>query len=112
MRLRLSRGSKHKNKHVRLDGYTFDSQAEARRYQDLKLLLKAGKVEKLKVHPVYEITVMDIHIGDYEADFVYFDVELGREITEDVKGQRTDLYRWKKNLMKAIYGIDIKEVEA
>ena len=110
--MRLSRGSKHKNKHVRLDGYTFDSQAEARRYQDLKLLLKAGTIEKLRVHPIYEITVMEVYIGDYEADFVYFDLELDQEIIEDVKGQRTDLYRWKKKLMKAVYGIDIKEVEA
>ena len=103
-------GSKYRNKKVDFNGYTFDSQAEARRYKELVILQGISKIEKLTVHPTYDLTVMGVHICKYEADFSYHD-ETGF-VVEDVKGVRTSQYRLKRKLMKAIYGIDIKEVEA
>lgn len=41
------------------------------------------------------------------ADFVY--LEHGKEIVEDTKGMRTQVYVMKRKLMKALYGITILE---
>lgn len=92
---------------MRLDGYTFDSKREAFRYQELCLLARNGDIQGLEVHPVFDLTVSGTSICKYEADFVYF--ERGNRIVEDTKGYRTDVYKLKKKLMKAIYGIDILE---
>ncbi len=106
------------------DGIKFDSKREFLRYMDLKLLEKAGEIGALKVHPKYPITIggvpimvssnqhnkWDRHLT-YEADFVYFDKQLGKRIIEDVKmqsGHRTGIYKIKKALMRAM-GHDIKE---
>ena len=45
----------------------------------------------------------------YIADFVYTDVESGKEVVEDTKGVRTDAYKIKRKLMLFKYGIRIKE---
>jgi hypothetical protein len=47
----------------------------------------------------------------YISDFVY--LENGQKIVEDVKSEYTrklPVYRLKKKLVKAVHGIDIKEV--
>ena len=44
----------------------------------------------------------------YLADFVY--KENGKEVVEDTKGFRTEVYKIKKKLMAYIYQIEIKEV--
>ncbi len=50
-------------------------------------------------------------VGRYRADFVYEELRKGvwSEVVEDVKGFLTPMYRLKRKLMKAIYGIDIRE---
>ena len=40
--------TKYNNKKVVLNGITFDSQKEARRYRDLSLLERAGEIKKLR----------------------------------------------------------------
>ncbi len=92
---------------VKEDGITFDSKAEHRRYCELKLLLKAGEICSLKVHPRYRLEVGDNLIGVYEADFEYHELKAGkpqyrREVVEDVKGVRTREYILKRNLFKAL----------
>lgn len=71
-----------------LDGYTFQSRAEARRYEELRLLEMAGEIHDLKVHPRFELLPRDKALGlravHYTADFQY--TEGGRVIVEDVKG--------------------------
>lgn len=84
--------NKYNAKKVTIDGYTFDSQAEARRYTELKLLQIAGKIEELKVHPryvlqeEYRLGIEKIKPIVYFADFQYFDHEREKVIVEDVKG--------------------------
>ena len=102
--------NKYNAKKVKLEGYTFDSKAEARRYGELKLLLKAKKISDIAVHPVLGIYVNDKKICNYVADFSY--QENGIEVFEDVKGIRTSTYVLKKKLVKAIYGIEIREIRA
>ncbi len=53
-----------------------------------------------------------LKIGRYIADFRYFDNERNVAVVEDVKGGKatmTPIYRLKKKLVKALYGIEIVE---
>jgi len=47
-------------------------------------------------------------VTTYVADFRYKNKE-GKEVVEDVKGFKTAIYRLKKKLVKAYYGISILE---
>jgi hypothetical protein len=100
--------SKYGAKKTEVDGYVFDSRAEARHYSDLKLREMAGEITLLALQPRFELIVNDKKIGTYVADFSY--TENGNRIVVDVKGMRTPVYRLKKKLMYAIYGIEIQEV--
>jgi hypothetical protein len=99
---------KYNNKKVEIDGYVFDSKAEARRYQELVLLQRNGDISELEIHPKYKIVVNKRNICTYIADFRY--KESGKLITEDVKGVKTSVYQLKKKLMYACYQIGIHEV--
>ena len=90
-----------------VDDITFDSKKEARRYVQLKLLVKAGVVTKLELQPRYDLIINTVKCGFYKADFRYF--ENGKEVVEVVKGMKTSVYNLKKKLIKAIYGIEIFE---
>jgi len=92
-----------------LDGYKFDSLAEGRYYQGLKLMLLNGDIHDLEVHPKFEIMVNGTRIGNYYADFRYF--ENGVQVIDDVKGVRTPVYKLKRKLVEAIYGVKIREID-
>lgn len=94
-----------------VDGISFSSKAEARRYGELKLLLRAGNIDELVLQPKFPLVVEGVKIGTYIADFSYFDVLTSKVVIEDVKGMMTPVYRIKKKLMKAIYGIEVWEVK-
>jgi hypothetical protein len=105
--------TKYGNRKIEIDGYLFDSHAEARRYQELTLLEKCGDIADLEIHPKYKIVVNQKTICTYSADFRYRMLSGdGRHITEDVKGVKTAVYQLKKRLMLACYGIEISEVTA
>ena len=109
---------KYHNRKTEIDGYLFDSLAEARRYQELALLEKAGDIGGLEIHPKYKLVVNQKLICTYSADFRYRinnapeTIGWGPEIIEDVKGVKTAVYQLKKKLMLACYGIEIQEVTA
>jgi hypothetical protein len=95
---------KYHNINKTVDGIKFDSIKEASRYQELKLLEKAGKIKYLKLQPIFilqkaferhEIKYRPI---TYKADFKYFDIEKDKWIVEDVKGMKTEVYKIKKKL--------------
>ena len=100
---------KYRNIKTTVDGITFDSKRESIRYCELKLLAKAKKIKNLRLQVPYVIRVNGEKICKYIADFVY--VEDGQEIVEDVKGMRTREYVLKRKLMKAVFGIDIRETK-
>lgn len=110
-----SRGSAYQAKRVTIDGITFASGKEGRRYSELKMLLDAGEISDLRRQVPFALHAPragggePVLIGKYLADFVYFDKELGAEVVEDPKGFRTDLYSWKKKHVEAEYGIQIIE---
>ena len=110
MRARIRGRSKYRAIPTRVDGVRFASKAEASRFVELKLLEKAGKIQDLELQPSFPVTLNGVRICVYKADFVYRDVASKQVITEDVKGFKTPVYRLKKKMVEAIYGITITEV--
>jgi hypothetical protein len=115
------------------DGLVFDSTKEARRWEQLLLLQRAGKITSLQRQVPYELlpnqyetyeryskkgerlkdgTKLVERAVNYVADFVYTDAETGENIVEDAKSPatRTKDYIIKRKLMYAIHGIRIHEV--
>lgn len=101
------KGSKYGAIKTKVGDITFDSKGEAKRYQELLLLLRAGEISDLKLQVGYDLIVEGTKICKYVADFTY--LENHKRIVEDFKGVRTAVYRLKKKLMKAILGIEIRE---
>ncbi|MGD9939117.1 MAG: DUF1064 domain-containing protein [Clostridia bacterium] len=101
-----------------IDGIRFDSKAEARRWQELKLMELSGAIRDLERQPVYVLIAPFVsrdgtkHRGiKYRGDFRYLEVATGRVICEDVKGARTEAYRVKKALLLWRYpDINFREV--
>lgn len=111
--------TKNKFKAVRheFNGHTFASGREKRRYQQLLLLERAGKIKNLEPHPKYEIIPKQIksngrteRVAVYTADFRY--IEDGALVVEDVKSKATAKladYVLRRKLMLQVHGIEIKE---
>lgn len=104
------KASKYKNVPTRKYGLFFASKKEARRYDELKLLQRAGKIQGLAFQHHFEIRVgpNGMHVCDYIGDFSF--QENGKLVVEDTKGVRTPVYRLKKKLMLACHGIKIREI--
>ena len=107
--------SKYHSRKVELDGNTFDSQKEAGRYAELKLLLRAGEILKIELQPEFVLQEGFRHNGKwhrpiaYRADFriTYPD---GRQVVIDTKGFKTPEYRLKlKLLLKRYPEIEFRE---
>lgn len=98
------------------EGIVFDSKGELSRWEELRLLERAGEVSELRRQVKYPLVVNGVDLGSYVADFVYVDERTllvgGRQVVEDFKGVRTPAYRLKKKLMLAIHGIEIFETGA
>ena len=98
-----------------VDGIRFDSKREAEHYQDLRLMAKAGVIRDLHLQPCYALIIVsttgEYHIvGEYRADFQFFDIEQNRVRVQDIKGVDTPLSRLKRKIVKARDGIDVEIV--
>lgn len=103
--------NKYHAKKTTVDGITFDSKAEAKHYVQLKLLERAGRIKDIELQPQWALRVNGIHVCTYRADFSYCDMSAGgRRVFVDVKGVKTPVYRLKVKLLKALYGIVVKEI--
>jgi hypothetical protein len=113
-RMPQARRSKYRAVKTVVDGVTFASKAEARRYQELRLLQRAKKITRLECQPEFPIAVNGVKVAKYVADFRYdtvpWDYEPVETIVEDVKGMPTPVYRLKKKLVEALYGITVQEI--
>ena len=126
-----NKSNKYSNKKVTIDGETFDSKKEARRYCELKLLKKAGEIRDLERQVKYILIPAQYETYErygksgqrlkdgkklleqecaYIADFVYHDSHTGELVVEDTKGVRTKDYIIKRKLMLSGYNIKIKEI--
>lgn len=107
--------SKYHSRKQTIDGYVFASKREAQRYSELKMLEKAGEISNLELQKRFEL-IPSQRIGGkvverpcyYVCDFAY--CEGGKQVIEDAKGMKTEVYKIKKKLMLYKYGITIKEV--
>lgn len=121
--------SKYGSRKVTVDGIAFDSRKEAARYQELKLLERAGAIQDLKRQVKYVLIPAQREFTNeidkkgnfkkgkllerecaYIADFVYFDMQTCRITVEDTKGFKTKDYIIKRKLMLYVHGIRIKEI--
>jgi hypothetical protein len=105
--------NKYNARKTEIDGITFDSLAEGKRYGELKLMYNNGDIDRLQVHPRYVIWEGIDPKGkkqkiEYEGDFTY--IENGAQVVEDVKGVLTAVFRLKKKMFTCRYP-DIKFVE-
>ena len=108
--------TKYGSRKVTVNGETFDSVKEYRRYCELRLLEKAGKISNLERQKPFEL--IPAQYGKrcieksvvYNADFYY--KENGAEVVEDTKSvaTKTKDYIIKRKLLLYRYGIKIKEV--
>ncbi|MDE2103509.1 MAG: DUF1064 domain-containing protein [Patescibacteria group bacterium] len=105
--------NKYRNRPTVVEGLRFDSKAEARRWMELKLLEKAGEIHGLTRQVSWPLIVEGAVITHYRSDFEYFDQD-GKRIVEDLKSPAsiTPVYRLKRKLMKAVWGVTIREVSA
>lgn len=111
----------------------FKSRKEARRYDELMLMLKAGQIRDLKLQP--QFTLQEAYTTPegnrvrairYDADFSYeimrpywkgYEEHCPDEgwyyVVEDVKSRatKTRVYAIKKKLMAEKYGIEVQEIE-
>ena len=117
---------KYGNKKTTVDGITFDSQKEAKRYKELSLMERSGMISDLQMQVKYVLIPAQrepdtigkkggLHKGklierevSYVADFVY--QENGHTVVEDTKGFRTKDYLLKRKMMLYFHGIKIREV--
>lgn len=95
------------------DGIKFQSKGEADRWQELKLEQRAGVIKRLRRQVTFPLVVKGwpAYEEGYRADFTYYRLKAGEwfYVVEDKKGHKTEIYENKKRLMKAIYGIEIRE---
>lgn len=92
-----------------LDGIVFDSKKEMTRYSELKAMEAAGVISELELQPKWDLHVNGVKVASYSADFRYR--ENAEVVVEDIKSKptKTPIYRLKKKILKAEYGISIKE---
>ena len=126
--------TKYHSKKVTVDGITFASKKEAKRYQELKLLLRAGEISGLELQKRFELIPAQYETYarygkkgqrlkdgkrcieksvDYIADFCYW--KDGEFVVEDTKGYRNPSsagyakFVLKRKMMLYTHGIRIKE---
>lgn len=131
----MIRANKYYAEKVTIDGETFDSRKEARRWQELQLLLRAGKIYDLRRQVKFELIPAQFEsyprygkkgqrlkdgqtcveqACNYYADFVY--LEDGHVVVEDVKGYRDPRsaayakFVIKRKLMLERFGVRGREV--
>lgn len=100
---------KYHSRKTEVDGITFDSKAESRRYMVLKLMEDQGTIKDLELQPRFLLQAAytsgsgkKIRKLEYVADFLY-KTETGKVVVEDVKGMKTKEYRIKKKIFEKIY---------
>jgi Fe2+ transport system protein B len=112
------RRAKYRNTRTEIDGVTFDSRKEARRWQELLAMESAGQISELRRQVSFELAPAVQLEGEkrkkpalrYIADAVY--TQDGKLTVEDTKSEatrKTAAYRIKKHLLATVHGIHIKE---
>lgn len=119
---RVDGGNKYHARRCTVDGHSFDSQAEAARWIELRLLETVGEITELHVHPRY-LLIPAFTDGQgvrqramyYEPDFDYYDNQTKTYAAEEVKGGRatmTAAWRLKAKLFRYTFpAVELRVVE-
>ncbi len=104
--------SKFGAKRTKVDGMSFDSKGEAKRFLALQLLEMSGSIKDLERQVKIPLEGRDGPIltptgrqMTYVADFAY--TEGNARVIEDFKGHATDVFKVKEAILRAM-GITIK----
>ena len=88
----------------------YDSKKEARRAAELQWLESVGAIKELKRQQKFELQPayvnnkgQRIRAIEYVADFTYITTQDGKQVAEDTKGMRTDVYKIKRKLFEFKY---------
>lgn len=108
IKFNFKKKSKYNASRVAIDGVTFHSKKEGRRYKELLILQKAGVISDLVLQPKFPFVMGNKKMFTYIADFMY--KCQGKEVIEDVKGVRTDVYRLKKKIIEQQFKVEIREI--
>lgn len=129
---KCQRQSKYNNEPTTVNGIKFDSKKEARRYEELMVMLRAGEIRNLRLQAQYTLQESfitpegtRIRAIKYVADFAYDrrnkpnrnqpdlnEPVCWTHVVEDVKSRatKTPQYEMKKKLMYEKFRIEIREV--
>ncbi|MBG9580749.1 hypothetical protein ABE42_16455 [Bacillus thuringiensis] len=100
--------SKYNNKKVNLDGYVFDSQAEAHYYEGLKIRHNKGEIQGFERQPVFNLQPAfkkqdkSFQAITYIADFLVY-LPNGEIEVIDIKGMVTETFNVKRKLFEYKY---------
>ena len=109
--LHVGKANKYRAKRTTIGDQTFASKREASRFLVLKRLEESGAIARLECQPEYLLEIAGRKIAKYVADFRYVTTARPvRVVIEDAKGYKTPVYRLKKKLVEALYGIEVVEV--
>lgn len=101
--------SKYRAKKTEVNGIIFDSKLEAKRYTELLMMERSGRIKELKLQPVFLLQPSFKKNGktyrkiEYRADFQYYDNKLNKLVIEDTKGIETEAFKIKKKLFEYQY---------
>jgi len=100
--------SKYNNKKVNLDGYVFDSKAEANYYEGLKIRSARGEIQGFERQPVFNLQPAfkkqdkNFQAITYIADFLVY-LPNGEVEVIDIKGMITETFNVKRKLFEYKY---------
>lgn len=116
---------KYRNNPDIVDGIRFQSEKEARRYKELKLLMIAGEIKLFLRQVPFDLYTNNKYVGRYFLDFLIVHTD-GSITYEDVKATifrkgkyqadkrrnptKTSTYLLKKKMVEKYYGITITEI--
>lgn len=102
------RGNKFRAIRTEYNGHMYDSKKEAAHAMSLDLRARAGEINVIERQVPLTVIINGHKCFKYVADFrvTYPD---GRIEYQDVKGHRTGMYRLKKKVVEAYFGIVIVE---
>lgn len=130
VKLNKKKGNKYKNKKITVDGVTYDSEREYKRFVVLNQAEKDGIISCLEAHPKFELIpaiketyVKHLKTKDkvcertvqlpitYTADFSY--IKGGKRVIEDVKISKFLIpkeFSLKAKMLRYFHGIEVKLV--
>ncbi|MCC6695251.1 MAG: DUF1064 domain-containing protein [Candidatus Hydrogenedentes bacterium] len=107
---RRGRRNKFGARKVTIDGHTFASTAEGKRYEYLREMQQRGEIRCLRLQPRYLLQPAyvdsrgrQVRRIEYVADFEYIECATGRTVIEDVKGVETQVFLLKKKLFERVF---------